>query len=233
MRLKGKVAIVTGGGRGIGRAIAHALAEEGVIVVIAARTQEELDTVAEEVRALDGKALEVRVDVRVKKDVERLIETTLTEHSKIDILVNNAGIGVRKTLLETLEDEWDEIMDTNLKGVFLCSKAVLPVMLERGDGVIVNIASGAGKYGFPELAAYCASKFGVVGLTQSLAREVADKGVRVYSLCPGGVDTDMYRRFFPGEDYSLLLRPEEVAAEVVKLCLPGNDTPQGSCLDIF
>lgn len=233
MRLRGRAAIVTGGGRGIGRAVALALAEEGAAMVIASRTREELMRVAGEIDERGGRCIWLVADVRSERDVKRLVEEAVDGFGGVDILINNAGVGLRKPLLETTEEEWDAVIDTNLKGVYLCTRTVLPGMISRGRGVIVNISSGAGRHGFPELAAYCASKFGVVGFTQAVADEVADKGVRVYCLCPGGVDTGMYREFFQGEDYSLLLRPEEIAEEVLRLCLPGSDVPPGKCLDIF
>lgn len=233
MRLKGKVAVVTGGGRGIGRAIATALAEEGAAIVIASRTMSELERVAKEIKDGGGRCIWVLADVRIRRDAERLREAAIAGFGGVNILVNNAGVGLRKPVIDTSEEEWDEVIDTNLKGVYLCTKAVLPRMLEDGEGVIVNISSGAGKYGFPGLAAYCASKFGVVGFTQAVAGEVVDKGIRVYCLCPGGVDTGMYRKSFPGEDYSNLLRPRDVAEEVVRLCLPGCSVPSGRCIDVF
>ncbi len=233
MRLKGKVAIVTGGGRGIGRAIAHVLSREGAAIVAVARSFDQVNAVADEVKRAGGRALALRVDIRSSREVESMIGKTVEVFSGLDILVNNAGVGVRKPLVETTEAEWNEIMDTNLKGMFLCCKGSIPLMNERGGGVIVNISSGVGKRGFPTLSAYSASKFGVIGLSESLAGEVEEYGIKVYALCPGGVDTEMHRRFFPEDPPSMLLRTEDVAREVLRLCLPGCRVKSGSSVEIY
>ncbi|MCZ7356836.1 MAG: SDR family NAD(P)-dependent oxidoreductase [Candidatus Methanoperedens sp.] len=229
MKLLNKVAVVTGGGRGIGREIALALAREGADIAVAARTDREIGVVAAEIEKLGRRSLAVPMDVRSIQAVKNLVRRTKAVLGGIDILVNDAGIAFRKTLAETSNGEWDMIMDTNLKGTFLCCREVLPVLTK--GGVIVNISSGAGKSGIPELSAYCASKFGVIGLTESLAYEVAKKGIRVYAVCPGGVDTGMHRSLYP-EDVSSLLRPEHVAAQVLELCLPECRIVSGSSVEI-
>lgn len=233
MRLRGKVAIVTGGGRGIGRAIAHAMSKEGVAVVAASRSFDQVTEVADELELAGRKALALRVDIRRPSEVDAMIGNTAEAFGGLDILVNNAGVGHRKPLVETTAEEWDEIMDTNLKGMFLCCKSAIPLLAKRGGGVIVNISSGAGKVGIPTLSAYCASKFGVIGLSESLAGEVEEYGIRVYALCPGGVDTEMHRRFFPEDPPYMLLKPEDVAKEVLKLCLPDCRVRSGSAVDVY
>ncbi|NOZ59460.1 MAG: SDR family oxidoreductase [Euryarchaeota archaeon] len=224
-----KVAVVTGAGRGIGAAVALMLAERGVRVVLVSRNEEELRRVAGEVSRRGGRAEVVCADVARESDVRRIFSTA-EEAGGVDILVNNAGTAIRKRLIETTAGEFDRVMATNVRGVFLCCREALRRgMLERG-GVIVNVSSGAGKVGFPELSAYCASKFAVLGLTQALALEVAPK-VRVHAVCPGGTDTRMYRSLFPEDDFSKLLSPEDVARVIVELCMnPGN---YGDCVEIY
>jgi len=224
--LSGKVALVTGASRGIGRRIAADLAAQGAAVTLTARSREALTEVAEETRRAGGRAMALPCDVRVAARVKEAVRGCLTEFGRLDILVNNAGVAANKPLVETSEEEWDSILDTNLKGAFLCCREALPVMLRQGEGVIINISSAAGRQGFAGLSAYCASKFGVIGLTESLAEEVAEEGIRVFAVLPAGVDTDMWRGLFPGEEAAL--KPEHIARRVVELCLPGDPTPTGS-----
>ncbi|WP_457554814.1 SDR family NAD(P)-dependent oxidoreductase [Candidatus Pyrohabitans sp.] len=229
--LQGKVAVVTGAGRGIGAAVARLLAEEGARVVIVSRTGSELRRVAEEISRRGGRAEPVCGDVGRTEDVGRIFSIA-DELGGAQILVNNAGIALRKRLVETCDEEFDRIMATNVKGVFLCCREALRRgMLEHG-GTIVNVSSGAGKMGFPELSAYCASKFAVLGLTQALALEVSPK-VRVYAVCPGGTDTRMYRSLYPEDDFSKLLSPEEVASAIVALCRGEVSLGYGDCLEIY
>src|SRR6266511_4392951 len=172
MRLQERAAIVTGAGRGIGRAIALALAQEGADVALAARGGEELEAVAAEITGLGRRALVVPTDVSQETDARTLVERTVAEFGRLDVLVNNAGAVAREPLRDLTVADWDRVIAVNLRGTFLCSKFALEPMLARGQGWIVNISSGAGKQGVPLRTAYSAAKFGVVGLTQALDREV-------------------------------------------------------------
>jgi len=183
--IKGRVAVVTGAGRGIGRAIAVELARMGASVVIAARNVSEL----EETARMAGSASVVPTDVRKREEVLRLLDHAQSQAGPIDILVNAAGIGVTGPVAEFKESDFDDVLDTNLKSIFLACRGVLPSMISRGTGHIVNIASIAGKVGSANLAVYCASKFGVVGFSQALAEEVRQHGIRVSLICPGSTDT--------------------------------------------
>ena len=183
--LHSRVAIVTGAARGIGRGVARALAAEGASVVVADRDLPGAERVAEE---LDG-AVAVRVDVSVEEDVRGLVDATLAAFGRIDVLVNNAGIASASPLGETTLDEWNRVLAVDLTGVFLCSRAVVPAMAEQAAGAIVNVGSQLGLRGAPNLAAYCAAKAGVHGLTKALARELAPLGIRVNAVAPGPVDT--------------------------------------------
>lgn len=230
--LQGKVAIVTGGGRGIGRATAIALAQEGADVAIIARTAPDLRETARLVESIGRRVLAHQGDVTKGADVHSLIQESLELFGRIDLLVNNAGVAVYKPFAATSEAEWEQTIAVNLYGVFLATKAVLPVMKQQREGVIINVSSGAGKYGFPSLAVYCASKFGLNGFTEALAREVAGDGIRVYAVCPGGVNTKMHRDLFPDADPRSLLQPEAVACVIVDLATGRRGTRSGAAVDI-
>lgn len=231
-RLQGKIAIVTGGGRGIGRATAIALAREGADVAIIARTGRELRETAGLIESVGRRVLVCPGDVTKGTDVHGLVQGTLDAFGRIDFLVNNAGVAFYKPFTATSEAEWRQTIEVNLYGVFLTTKAVLPSMKRQGMGVIINVSSGAGKYGFPGLTVYCASKFGLNGFTEALAREVAGEGLRVYAVCPGGVDTKMHRDLFPDADPRSLLQPEEVARLIVDLATGRRRVSSGTAVDI-
>ncbi len=223
MRFHNKVAVVTGAGRGIGRAIALALARDGAMVALAARSVDELEAVAAEIRAGGQRALVVPADVAVEAHARALIDRALGEFGRLDVLVNNAGAVARELLRDLTVEDWDRVIAVNLRGTFLCSKFALEPMLAQGQGWIVNISSGAGKRGVPTRTAYSAAKFGVIGLTEALDAEVRRHGVRVHVVCPGPVESRMRREGFPDEDPSTLSQPDDVAAAVL-FCLLQSPT---------
>jgi len=191
-RLDGKTAIVTGGARGIGRAIAEAYTREGADVAVADLDPEEGAGELLEVLSRDGRrAIYVRTDVSVEAQVEAMVDRVLAELGRVDILVNDAGIFSQVLLAEMSSQEWDRIMGVNLRGVFLCTRYVLPHMLERGSGRIINIGSQLGQIGGHEMVHYSASKGGVLAFTKALAREVSSRGVNVNAIAPGPILTDM------------------------------------------
>jgi NAD(P)-dependent dehydrogenase (short-subunit alcohol dehydrogenase family) len=224
--LAGRVAIVTGAGQGIGEAVARRFAQDGAIVVAAHRSDDKGTQLIEELRAAGGEAAFVRTDVTKAADVERLARTAYEQFGRIDVLCNNAGVGLLRSVVESTEDEYDYVMDVNVRGVFLCCKYVIPHMLERGRGSIINMASVASYVGFPRDAAYCASKGALLMLTRQLSLDYAGAGVRVNALCPGFIDTPQLRYYCseqPDPDSALaevaalhpigrVGRPEEVAA---------------------
>ena len=217
MKLKDKVAIVTGAGRGIGRAVALALAREGADVVLAAKTASQITAVAEEVQALGRQALAAPTDVAQKAQVEAMVSQAWDRFGRVDILVNNAGVAIHNPFPSIREEDWDLNMAVNLKGVFLCTQAVFSRMCAQGHGHIVNVASTAGKRGPANFGAYSASKFGVVGFSEVTAAEGRPHGVKASVVCPGPVDTVMRRENHPGDVQAHLSQPEDIAEAIVFL----------------
>jgi NAD(P)-dependent dehydrogenase (short-subunit alcohol dehydrogenase family) len=192
MRLAGKSAIITGAGRGIGKATALMFAREGADVLVPDLDLAGSEAAAKEILALGRKGVAMQMDVTRMADIQRMVETAVREFEKIDILVNNAGITLIRNPLELSEADWDRTLNLNLKAVFFCSQAVARHMVARKTGVILNASSISGRNGKPLLVDYCASKFGVIGITQSLAIALAKHGIRVNAVAPGIVDTDMW-----------------------------------------
>ncbi len=188
-RLEGKIAVVTGASRGIGRAVAIALAYEGVHVVVTARNGDELNSLVQEVEALGVQGLAVAGDASEEPDVNRLKDETLAQFGHVDILVNNTGVGKFGTLETLTLEDYDWMMDTNMRSTFLVSKAFVPAMKERGSGSVIFVGSVAGMKGLPNETIYCASKHAQMGFAQSLDFECREKGVKVSYVAPGGVNT--------------------------------------------
>jgi 3-oxoacyl-[acyl-carrier protein] reductase len=234
MKLENKVAIVTGAGGGIGRAIALAFALEGATVALAGRTRASLQKVAEEILAAGGESWPCPMDVTDAESVRQVVKETLEHCGKIHILVNSAGVFIYKSLLEVTINDWDLTLNTNLKGIFLCCQAVLPHMIARRQGNIINISSIHGKLGDANLVPHCASKFGVIGLTQALAKEVAQYNINVNVICPGQVASTWLedeRESVP--PLSTELKPADVAKVAVFLASLESAIMTGSVIDVF
>lgn len=217
-KLDGKVAVVTGASAGIGLAVARRFAQEGADVTVVARRGERLEAFAEEVRAAGRRCVVITGDVREEETARQAVQATLDTLGKIDILVNNAGIGIYGNLVETSVDDFDAMMDTNMRSTFLFTRHSAPSMIERGSGSIINVSSMAGVMGFPGEAAYCATKFAQVGFTQALDRELRPRGIKVGVVCPGGVKTEFAigsGRTEEGVAASGMLDADEVAEAVL------------------
>ena len=210
--LQGKVTWITGASRGIGRATALAMARAGADVAVTARTKDQLDALADQIQAETGRrALACAADVAQEADVTRAVRAALATFGRIDILVNNAGFNSRKaTLWEVTAEEWDAMMAVNLRGAFLCCREVLPAMIERRSGHIINVVSTAAEIGLENMGAYSATKWGLLGMTRVLTKEARPYGIRVSAISPGGTDTTF--RAMPRPDY---LSPETVAEAIV------------------
>lgn len=189
MDLIDKVAIVTGSGRGIGKAIALALAQQGARVVVCARTLAEVNAAAKEIEALGRHALAIRTDISQEFDVNTMVSKTMQKFGAIDILVNNAGVGSFAKVADLSSSEFDKMWRVNMRGVFLCTKAVIPHMVGRNSGDIINISSLAGRNAFVGGAAYCSTKWGLIGFARCVMLEVRAHNIRVITVCPGSVDT--------------------------------------------
>lgn len=226
-RLSGQVGVITGGAGGIGLATAAALAREGASVVLVDRDEERVEAAAAAV-ATDGEdTLTLLADVRVESDVQRMVERTLAHFGRIDILVAAAGLlrhGAPKPVVKLDVAEWDAVVDTNLKGVFLSNRAVMPTMIAQRSGHIINVASTSGREGRALDAAYSASKAGVIGLSEAAAQEVSRYGVRVNSVLPGAVDTPLWEQNAPLPRPDELLPPERVADLIIYLVTLPEET---------
>lgn len=229
-KLGEEVAVVTGGGRGIGRAAAVALAREGARVGLVARTDGELAETARLSREAGAPAVHVvRADVSRAAELEAALAELERELGPIGILVNNAGIVEPAPVVDTSEESWDRVMAVNLKGPFLAARAVLPGMLARGRGRVINVSSISGTLGTPRLASYCASKWGLLGFTKALAEEVKDRGVLVAAVLPGSTDTKMLEKSgFPPQ-----IAPAEIAEAIRWLACDAPRAAAGTALEVF
>ncbi len=252
LQLKDKVAIVTGGARGIGKSIALTLAERGSEGICVADINFDLALrTAAEIEELGCQSFPVKVDVAEAEDADKMVEATLEKFGKIDILINNAGVLDTSLLIDLEEKKWDRIIGVNLKGVFLCSRAVAGVMVKQKWGRIINISSSAAQFGAPGQAAYCASKAGVLGFTRALATELGKFNITVNAICPNNVDTEMFREVLRARaeklkiDYNELFqgilsktpvgsftRAEDIAALVVFLASAGAEHVTGQAINV-
>jgi 3-oxoacyl-[acyl-carrier protein] reductase len=240
LKLAGKVALVTGGAQGIGKAVALLLARNGADIVVSDINLEKAEETAKEVQTLGRKALATKVDVATLSDVEKMVEAILAQFGKVDILVNNAGIARDKLILRMTEEDWDAVLNINLKGTFNCTKAVVRHMSKQKSGKIVNIASVVGEMGNAGQGNYAASKAGVIGFTKTIAREFAQRGINVNAIAPGYIETPMtdalpdkvkeeLKRLIPMDR---LGKPEDVAEAVLFLVSESANYITGQVLNV-
>ena len=239
---EGKVAFITGGGSGIGRATALAFARGGADIVIVGREKEKVEQTARLVEELSGRALALKCDVSQEEEVKSAIGTTIQTFGRLDCAFNNAGIGQEtRSIHKVSVKDWDRIIGINLRGVFLCMKYEIPLMLKQGAGAIVNNSSGSGIVGAKGISAYTASKHGVIGLTKTAALDYAQSNIRINAVCPGLTDTPMMEHYTRGTSigrgFVILLtpmgrlgKPEEIAEAVVWLCSDGASFVTGHAL---
>ncbi len=231
-KLAEKVALITGASAGIGQACARALASEGARLVLTARRQERLDTLKKEAASLGTEAVSVVGDAREEETAIRTVKGAIDAFGRIDILINNTGAGNYKNLVDTSADDYDGLMDTNVRSTFLFTRHTVPVMLQQKSGTILMISSMAGVYGFGGEAVYCMTKFAQVGFAQALDRELRESGIKVGAICPGGVKTEFAigkGRTETGVAQSEMLDPEDVAAVVLLAC---TQSPKSRLIEV-
>jgi 3-oxoacyl-[acyl-carrier protein] reductase len=237
-----KTAIITGSSRGIGKETALILARKSVNVVICSRVQSEINSAVEEINKSSSNVLGIKCDVSIPSEVNSLVKSTIEKFGSntIDILVNNAGVAFNKKLMDTSDEEWDQTINSNLKGAFLFTKAVLPYMISKKSGVILNVNSGAGKAGFSNLSAYCASKFGLLGLAESLALEVSEynnnNNIRVFTKFLGEVATKMWEEYdfcYYEKNKSKMLQPKDVAVKIAEMIFDPKTYKNGDSVEMY
>jgi len=230
MKFKNKVAVITGGAQGIGRAIALAMAREGVKVVVADLQAEKATSVANEVKMLGSEAIGLGVNVADELSVKQLAEATFAGFGRIDILINDAGVYLKSSVVDMSEADWDRTLDINLGGNFLCCRAFVPAMRAQKSGRIISMASGIGHYGMKQFSHYAASKAAIIGFVKSLARELGPDGITVNAICPGSANTAMPRGHRSEEEVMQrlhstplphVLEPEDIAGPILFLASDG------------
>jgi len=240
LKLAGKVALVTGAAQGIGKAVALLLAQNGADIAVSDVNFEKAEETAKEIQALGRRAMAIKVDVAKLDDVEKMVGATLSQFGQINILINNAGIARDKLILRMTEEDWDAVLNINLKGTFNCTKAVVRHMSKQKSGKIVNIASVVGEMGNPGQGNYAASKAGVIGFTKTIAREFAQRGINVNAIAPGYIETPMtdalpekakeeLKRLIPMDR---LGKPEDVAEAVLFLVSEASSYITGQVLNV-
>ena len=247
---KAKTAIITGSGRGIGKKTAILLAKKEANVVVCSTNERQINSVVQEIDRLvaenksdhhhnnnnNKKVFGLKCDVTISSDVNNLVNLTINKFGSIDILVNNAGVAFNKKIINTSEEEWNRTINTNLKGPFLFTKVVLPYMIKNNYGTIVNVNSNAGNAGFENLSAYCASKFGLMGLAKSIALEADPYNIRILTICPGQTNTKMWQDFdsrYYEANKNEMLKPQQVAEKIVQMIFDVKHHRNGTVVDMY
>jgi NAD(P)-dependent dehydrogenase (short-subunit alcohol dehydrogenase family) len=233
MLLKDRVAIITGAGRGIGRETAIDFAREGANVVLVSRSEKELSEVASEVEKLGTSALVATCDIAMEEEVKKVFEKAVSCFGRVDIVVANAGIHLRKPVIETTTEEWDEMMAINLRGTFLYCREAAKIMIEQNYGKIIIVSSESGKKGSAFQGAYCTSKFGQIGFTEVLQDELKDYNINVNAVLPSATNTKLLRDSYPEVNHSLLLKPEQIAKVITFVASDNASGVKGASYEVW
>jgi len=230
--VKGRICIVTGASQGTGKAVAVGLLDAGAQVVIVSRSEANLEAALQAMPSPENVWIHA-ADVTCSQQAEILVQEVVQRYGRVDLLVNNVGGGLKKELVETSDEDWQHLLALNLTSTFNCCRAVLPVMREQRSGLIINIASKAGRIGEGDFAAYCAAKHGVIGLTRALADSESAYGIRVNAICPGPIATEKMQKLYPQVEKSDWSTPEDIAQTVLYLASPAGHAMQGKLVDLF
>jgi NAD(P)-dependent dehydrogenase (short-subunit alcohol dehydrogenase family) len=233
MLLKDKIAIVTGAGRGIGRETAIDFAKEGASIALVSRSEKELSEVASEIEKIGTEALIATGDIAIEEDVKKVFEKTVSSFGRVDIVVANAGIHLRKSVIDTTTEEWDEMMAINLKGTFLYCKEAAKIMIKQNYGKIIIVSSESGKKGSAFQGAYCTSKFGQIGFTEVLQDELKDYNINVNAVLPSATNTKLLRDSYPEVNHSLLLKPEQIAKVITFVASDNASGVKGASYEVW
>jgi NAD(P)-dependent dehydrogenase (short-subunit alcohol dehydrogenase family) len=233
MLLKDKIAIVTGAGRGIGRETAIDFAKEGASIALVSRSEKELSEVASEIEKIGTESLIATGDIAKEEDVKKVFEKTVSSFGRVDIVVANAGIHLRKSVIDTTTEEWDEMMAINLKGTFLYCKEAAKIMIKQNYGKIIIVSSESGKKGSAFQGAYCTSKFGQIGFTEVLQDELKDYNINVNAVLPSATNTKLLRDSYPEVNHSLLLKPEQIAKVITFVASDNASGVKGASYEVW
>jgi len=223
------ITLITGAGRGIGKVIAIELAKNGYDVIVTARHMKGLTETANEIKKLGRKVICIKANLENKKEITELIKKSIRKFKRVDLLINNAGVAYGGDFSDNNESEIEKTINVNLRGLILCTKAILPYMLKQKSGIIINISSVVGKHGHPGLAVYSATKFGVIGFTEALAQEIEKNGIKAFTVCPDGTNTKMYWDLFHNK---AKFDSIDVALEILHLLKNINKIPVGSAINV-
>lgn len=233
MLLRNKIAIITGAGKGIGKETAFDFAREGANLVLVSRTLDDLKKTSRQLEKYKVKTLSLTADIALEEDVAKMIKDTMNAFGRIDILVANAGIHLRKTIIDTSVADWDEMMEINLRGTFLCCREAVKIMIDQNYGKIIIISSESGKKGSASQGAYCATKFGQIGFTEVLTDEVKDYNINVNAVLPSATNTSLIRKSYPEVNHEALTKPESIAKVITFMASENASAIKGASIAVW